>query len=388
MINIKATGVKETEKLVYKTDDCISLSQGMMKVYGIPKAIKAHIQEMLLTEEADYYDNSDYTYKIKSKIADIVARRYETHLSPNQIELSHGCIGGITMSILSVLEAGDEVILPEPAYPLFKNIVKVAKGVPVTVSVLDENGIDWDIAVERIKKAVTSRTKVFLFSNPWNPLGCCIPKKHILDLVEWFSIRNIYIISDEVYEDYVFDKESFQSLVPLMANFSNIIRVTSFSKNFGIGGWRIGYVILPHKLQTTYEIVQHSLLVMPSQLSQIAADYVLDHPEISAHFHKLIYDNLLLSEKYLEPLVQKNYLQYVRPQGSFFLFLKTNEDNTFNRCMQMIPEAKVALIPGDSFGTSGAAYLRLCFARDIEVLEEGLKRFVDYWEKTEKYSTI
>lgn len=384
MPNIKMTGIKEIESLVYTTEGCISLSQGMMKAYGIPKAIKNHIQEMLETDRADYYDHLHFGYHLKMKISEHIEKRYHLRIPAEQVILTHGCIGGISIALLTILEAYQEVIIPEPVYPLYHNIVELAKGVPIHVSCLSADGIDWDLNIERIKNATTSRTKAILFSNPWNPLGCCIPVQSLIQLIKWCEEKDIYLIVDEVYEDYVFDQE-FQSALQFILNSHHVIRVTSFSKNFGIGGWRIGYIIVPQQLIQSYQIAQHSLLVMPSQIGQLAAEYVLDHPEISQFFHRLIYQNLLMCEDLLQPLVEKGYLSYIRPQGSFFLFLKTNEENTSERCIKMIQEAKVALIPGDRFGSSGQSFLRLCFGRDPETLQEGLKRFVDYWLETEEY---
>lgn len=383
MLDVKLTGIKEIERLVYATEGCVSLSLGMMKAYGIPDPIKKHVQEMLATEQTDFYDNILYTLKVRSKISRNLKKRYLVDIPTEQIKLTHGCIGAISMALMTILETNDEVILPGPVYPLFENIIKTAKGIPVEISVFNGNEIDWNLVLERIKNVTTSRTKAILFSNPWNPLGVCVPREQLIELIKWCEVRNIYVIVDEVYEDFVYDEGSFHSVIPLMPYYTNIIRATSFSKNFGIGAWRIGYLVLPPQLQSIFDIVQHSMLVMPSQLGQIAAEYVLDHPEISEYFHDMMYNNLLMCEKSLQPMIDQGIIHYKRPQGTFFLFLRTNEQNTTGRCLDMINYAKVSLVPGDRFGISGDSYMRLCYGRDPETLEEGLKRFVGYWEKSE-----
>lgn len=385
MIQLNVTGIKEIETLAGQTSGCISLSQGVLRAGGIPSEIKSYLQnDILNSDKADYYENPSLAYGLKVKISNLLEKKYSSKIPTDQIMLTHGCIGGISVLLLSLLDVGDEVIIPEPTYPVYQNIVLLAKGKPVFVSCLEENNnekFSWKLEIERIKKAKTSKTKAIIFSNPQNPLGFVVPKEVLEDLVNWCESNGVYLIIDEVYEDYIFEGP-FYSAVSFIPSSKFVIRSSSFSKNFAMSGWRVGYVIIPSHLTNIFSISQHSMLVSTSQLGIAAADFALNHPELLNKFQSLVKSNLEICEELLKPLVDRGLVGYQKPKAGFFLFLGSlNNIDVSKECLNMISKAGVALIPGNRFGASGNNFLRLCFARNREVLVEGVTRFVNYWTK-------
>lgn len=384
MINLAITGIKEIETIANKTEGCISLSQGVLKVGGIPFEIKQYLKDDVLSSyKSDYYENQQSAYELKTKLSCLFDKKYKAKIPTNQIVLTHGCIGGLSVLLLSLLDIGSEVIIPEPTYPVYQNIVTLARGNPVFVSCLEkskDNINSWALNIEKIKSAVTEKTRAIIFSNPWNPLGCIISKEILIELANFCEKKGIYLIVDEVYEDYIFEGEFFSTL-SLIPNSSHVIRSCSFSKNFGMSGWRIGYLVLPTALVDIFSIAQHSLLVAISQLGLHAASFALEHPELLKKFYDIIYKNLYLSEELLKPLVDQNIITYQKPKAGFFLFIQSlKEGNINNECMNMIQKAGVAIIPGNKFGPSGEGCMRLCYAREKEILQEGIVRFVNYWK--------
>ena len=160
-----------------------------------------------------------------------------------------------------------------------------------------------------------------------------------------------------------------------------VISANTFSKNFGMSGWRVGYLVIPERLNKALAGMQDALLNCLNNISQYAAMYALDHQEIVQHFHALVRYNRDLTMRMLSPLVQQGIISVQKPVGGFFAFFKTQEIQATDLCMSIVNNAKVTLVPGSSFGPSGDSFLRLCYARDTEILEEGLNRLVNFLGK-------
>jgi aspartate/methionine/tyrosine aminotransferase len=378
MLNIPLSGIKKIESIAKSSNEYISLSQGALRAGGIPTQIKKHLQEILNTDKTDYYQSAWGILPLREKIADNLNKKYNTNLLRHQIIVSHGCIGALSTLFLTLLEPGDEVILPEPTYPAYEKLALLARSKTIFVSTKNNSSQEhWKLDLEKIKAATTNKTKIIVFSNPWNPLGLIVDKKTIKKLLSWCEKNEIYLIIDEAYKEYAFDP-NYQSTVDLVNNSEYFINVNSFSKNMAMSGWRIGYMVVPEKLNYPAGRMQDALLNCPNVPAQYAALYALDHEEFTQGFHNTIKNNLELTENLLKPLIEKNIFSYQKPQGSFFMFLKTEFEDSENFVMDILKNAKVALIPGKFFGPSGDSFLRLCYARDTEILKEGLIRLNNY----------
>ncbi|MBD3231734.1 aminotransferase class I/II-fold pyridoxal phosphate-dependent enzyme [Candidatus Dependentiae bacterium] len=408
MLNLQLSGIKKIEAIAQSSPEYISLSQGALKLGGIPQKIKNHLQNILTTDKTDYYQSAWGIMELRKKISSTLSNKYKKHIPVNQIIVSHGCIGALATFLFTVLDKDDEIIIPEPTYPAYEKLAHLVRAKPVFVSCktlrdaknfsLSQNINDnqWELNLEKIKQAKTTKTKVIIFSNPWNPLGLIVPEKTILELKNWCEKNKIYLVIDEAYKDYAFNK-NYKSYATLVRDSEYLITTASFSKNMAMSGWRVGYMITPAKLCKNLGTTQDALLNCPNVPAQYAAIYALDHPQLTQSFANTIKNNLDLCEKYLQSLVKQKIISYQKPKGGFFLFLKmnlhqikkqinfknfgmsTNFNDAEDLCMDILSKAKVALIPGKFFGKSGAAYLRLCYARDPEILQEGLRRLVKYF---------
>ena len=381
MQKLTVTGIKEFEALAEKTDDCISLSQGVLRIGGVPAPIKEYLASILTTDKADYYESAYLTSLLQDKLAASLHKRYGAQIPPKQILITHGCIGAIGVVLQTILDAGDEVIMPEPTYPVYQNSIRLAKGNPVFVSskATGTGTLSWDFDIEGIKAATTPKTKAILFSNPVNPLGITIGKDTVTQLHNWCEKRGIYLIVDEVYEDYIFTGD-FYSVTNFMPDSQWVVRTSSFSKSFAMSGWRVGYAVLPKQLMQHCDITQHALMICPNVLAQWAAVYALDHPELQEPFRKTIEINKYLAQTMLAPLADAGKISFAPPTAGFFLFLQTKRDSA-ELAMEILQQAKVALVPGATFGPTGKKFVRLCYARPTAVLRTGLERLVQFWSK-------
>jgi aspartate/methionine/tyrosine aminotransferase len=365
MLSINISQIVTIESEINSNSDCVSLSQGALRIGGIPKEIKEHLKEVLKTDKTDYYQSAWGILPLREKIAKNLSDGINK-ISYKNVLVTHGCTGAIATLLLTLLEKGDEVILPEPTYPAYKNIVGVARANPIYVSSFSKD--KWFFDIEKIKKFKTNKTKMILFSNPCNPTGSIVPKQDLKELVDWCEKNRIYLVVDESYDNYIFDKE-FCSITPFVQNSEFVIRTGSYSKTFSMSGWRIGFMVVPQKLASFMCPTQNALLGCPNVIAQHAVLYSLDHPEVFANFHKIMNRNRDYSV-----LLLKDIFNFISPDAGFYLFLKTDQKDSSDLCKQILKQARVGLIPGIEFGPSCASYIRLCYARKPQVLAEGISR--------------
>ena len=382
MLEIPLSGIKKIEEIAKSSDEYISLSQGSIKLGGIPEQIKRHVQELLNTDTTDYYESSWGIKALREKLATTLSARYAASLTSAQIIPTHGCIGGLSLLFLSLVGPDDDVIIPEPAYPAYALLTKVCRANARFVSCFQHDamtpeGYRWGLDVEKIKAATTAKTKIIIFSNPWNPLGIVVPLSVIIELKNWCEEKGIYLIVDEAYRDYAFTP-TYQSVLSLINQSDRIICANTFSKNMAMSGWRIGYLVVPENLTRVLAGMQDVLLNCLNNTAQYAALFALDHPELTEKFHEQVRRNCDLTMQLLKPLVDKSLFTFTRPEGGFYLFLKTQQPDATDMCMNLLQGPKVTMVPGSALGPSGAPFMRLCFARDQAILNEALGRIKDY----------
>jgi aspartate/methionine/tyrosine aminotransferase len=321
---------------------------------------------------------------LREKIADYLTAVYKVSISPNQLFISHGSMGGLSAIFLSLLNPGDEVIIPTPTYPVYSNAVKLVKAKPVFIDTFflkkqSDGKVVWEFDVSRIREVITSRSRMIIIPNPSNPLGVCFTKEQLQALKDICEEHKMYLVSDEVYENYVFEGQ-FNSVINLMPESKYIFRVGSFSKNFAMSGWRVGFVVVPPDMIETFSAVQSATICCPTVVSQYAALYALDHNELMNDQIKTIKQNLDFVVRSLKPLVDRGILSYAIPQSTFYLFAKTAEQDSEQLVMDILQKVKVALAPGKDFGPGHESCFRLCFARDPQLVQEGITRLLNYFD--------
>ena len=378
MLQLPLSGIKKIESIVNNNKNIISLSQGALKLGGAPTKIKKYLKEILDTDRADYYQSAWGIKELREKLASTINKKYNSRIHSEQIIVTHGCIGALSTLFISLLEPGDEVILPEPTYPAYMTLTQAARCKAVFVSLKTNNS--WKLDLEKIKAAKTEKTKLLIFSNPINPIGIVIDKKTIKELADWCEENKIYLIIDEAYADYCFDKK-FETSVTLVNQYKYLITTFTFSKNMALSGWRVGYMVIPDYLSQILGKTQDALLNCTSVISQYAALFALDHPEITEQFHKQIKENRDMAIEMLKPLSEKQILTFEKPSGGFYLFFKTKAENSSKLCSEILEKSLVSLVPGNTFGPSGKNYLRLCYARDKEIVKKGINRLLDFFLK-------
>lgn len=385
MIKLQTPAFKKIEVQAQATPGCISFSQGALRVGGVPAPIREYAREILKTDKADYYVNGLGIMPLREKIATYLQQKHGVVINPQHVFITHGGVGGLTSIFLTLLEAGDEVILPAPTYPVYQNIIKMSKANPIFVNAAftrDEgNGkSSWVFDFDRVKAAVTSKTKMIVIANPTNPTGMSFGEKDVRNLKDLCEKNKIYFISDEVYENFIFEGD-FYSATPFVQESAYVLRVGSFSKNFSMSGWRVGFVVAPAHMMDTFSAIQSASICCPTAISQHVALYALDHADLMNEQIALVKQLRDVAYQGLLPLVKKGILSVAYPKTGFYLFVKTPEKDCSDMVMDILQKAKVALAPGKDFGPFNTDSFRLCYARDPKLVNEGIARLVKYFEE-------
>ncbi len=380
MIEIPLSGIKKIEEIVNSSNEYVSLSQGSIKIGGIPQQIKDYVQSLMKTDATDYYQSCWGIKPLREKLAEVIARDYDPAITVHNVLPTHGAIGGLSLLYLAILNPGDEVLIPEPSYPAYRILAMAARANTVSVSAFkqaEDGSYSWDLDLESIKKARTEKTKMLILSNPWNPIGVVLPPAKIKELLAWCEANQIFLVIDEAYRDYVFTPD-YQSTLGMVTQSEWLISVSTFSKNMAMSGWRIGFLVIPTHLNKMLAGMQDALLNCLNNTSQYAALFALDHPEFSRKFHEIVLANRDITMQMLKPLVASGVISMTQPDGGFFAFIKTQHDDATDLVMSILNTAKVGLVPGGSFGEAGKPFFRICYARDTHLLQEGLSRLVNF----------
>ena len=381
MLHLNRSALRKLEEIAQKTPGCISFSQGVCKLGGVSQTIKSHVQQVLNTDVADYYQSGIGIIALREKLATTLSARFNTQLWAQNILVSHGSLGCLNTLGTTILDTGDQVLIPAPAYPMYKQLIESMHAEPVFVTtyIWQQQGLSgtWHFDLNALTHAITPKTKIILLSNPSNPTGVVLTKTEVLALKTLCEQRGIYLVLDEIYDDFMFEGEFFSG-TGLVLESEWVMRVGSFSKNYGMSGWRVGYLVAPAALIDLMVPIQEVTLCCPSVIGQHAALYALDHPELVVQTHqKLVSIKNMVCETF-STIAQSGLISFAPPQSGLYVFAKTTCADSTPFVLDLLEKAKVAVVPGNDFGKDSGAFFRLCFAREMDVVQEGMNRLQAY----------
>ncbi|MBU1165095.1 aminotransferase class I/II-fold pyridoxal phosphate-dependent enzyme [Patescibacteria group bacterium] len=375
---IKVSPIKQIELLASKIPGVVSLAQGIPS-FDTPANIKNNVKAALDKGLTPKYTVPPGLPLLREVIERKLAEEGMKYDFETEIIVTCGAIEALTSTFLSVLDEGDEVILPSPSYTTYQEVIKLASGTPVFTWLNEESG--WQFDLEDFRQKISKKTKAVLICNPNNPTGTILSKEQLLTIADLSVEHNFFIILDEVYKDFIYNDIEFFSLATQSKYRKNIIRVFSLSKSYAMTGWRIAF--LHSDKQNTAEIlkVHDSLVTCAPTVSQYGAITALEEGSDSIKQFQVIYQKRLnLICKELDKL--KNIFSYQRPSSAYFVFPKVLMEegiDSWQFCVEILEKAKVALVPGIAFGPSGEGHIRMSFGRDEATIKEAFIRLKKYF---------
>lgn len=389
--NLNLSVIKQMELRAAKYPDMISLAQGVPD-FDTPACIKRRVELALKKGLVAKYSLSPGIPELRELIEINLARENMFYDWENEILVTAGSIEGITATILALTNPGDEIIIPEPTYTSYREVIVLAGCVPVFVPLDESKG--WAFDLEKFKSAITPKTKAIFYCNPNNPTGTIYTKEQLSTLADLAEKNNLYLISDEVYKDFLFkkDQEIF-SLAEIPELRKRVIRLFSFSKSYAMTGWRVGYLHSDKEIVREILKVHDSLVTCAPVISQYAAMGALEMGERDLQeMNKSYRRRRDLICHHLDDLSE--IFSYVRPESAYFVFpkiiaedLKFTKDNnhpessSWGFALTLLDRTQVAVVPGVAFGPNGENHVRMSFGRSEKDIDRSLGRIKKFFGK-------
>ncbi len=378
---------RKSRELREKGIDVITLSIGEPD-FNTPEAVKQAAIEAIRDNQTHYPPvpgNAD----LRKAIADKLLRDNNLTYKPSQIIVSAGAKQSIMNAFFSLLNDGDEVLIPAPYWVSYPEMVKMAGGVPVVIQSSVEQ--DFKIKAEQVEAAITSHTKAFIFSSPCNPSGSVYSRDELQSLAAVLAKHpQVYIFSDEIYEYIQFDGKH-ESIAQVSEVFDQVILINGLSKGFAMTGWRLGYMAAPQFIADACNTIQGQYTSGTCTISQAAAlQAVITPPEQSVELSEMLKNFLERRDLLYDRLVKINGIVPNKPRGAFYLFPDISYyfgkhngtlliNNSYDLCLYLLNEAHVALVSGDAFGCDNC--IRFSYATSSELILKAVDRIEEALSK-------
>ena len=330
-----------------------------------------------LTEGKTKYTPAAGIPELREAISEKLKTQNKVEYEPKQICVTSGAKQACFNAILSVVEEGDEVIIPAPYWVSYPEMVKMAGGVPVIVETKESN--KWKITADEFEEAMSPRTKMIILNTPGNPTGSVYSKSEIEAVVEVASYEDIVILADEIYEHLVYGEEKHVSVASVNEDAYNLtITVNGFSKSHSMTGWRIGYTAAPIALAEALVKIQSHTTSNATTFAQYGALAALKDPKSEEFIDNLRGEYDVRRQFMLARLKAIPNVSVVEPKGAFYFFVNCTELGlkSGNLCDKLLTRYKVAAVPGVAFGHDMG--VRLSYCTTLDVLNEGVTRFEEF----------
>lgn len=317
-----------------------------------------------------HYTPSRGIMELREKIAEEVKSRNSIDATAGNIIVSSAKFS-INMAMMCILEPGDEVLLPQPYYSSYPDIIKISGGKPVPVRT-DEN---FDFDFDEMTKLVGPRTRAIVMSNPTNPTGKVYSEKSMRKLADFMLENDLYLVSDEIYSELIYEGKMF-SPASIGEISDKVITIGGFSKSHAMTGWRIGYMVAPAEIIEASDKIQQQTVTCAPSMSQYAAIEALRDKESPKRMRQEFQRRRDMVAKLLS---ETGKLNFKLPEGTFYFFPSYDSDvPSTDFSENLLNEKQVITTPGIAFGDQGEHHFRISFAASDEVINEGLKRLNEY----------
>jgi aspartate aminotransferase len=290
---------------------------------------------------------------------------------PDEVVVTPGAKPIMFFAIMALINQGDEVVFPNPGFPIYESLINFVNGRPVPLMLREENEFGFDM--DEVERLVSSRTKLFIISSPQNPSGSVIPRSQLERIAELAVEYDFFVLTDEVYREIIYDGDHF-SIAQVPGMRERTIILDGFSKTYAMTGWRLGYGIMPEWLATEVAKLQTNSNSCTASFIQRAGMEALTGPQDQVR--EMREEFLRRRDVIVDGLNAIEGFRCLKPQGAFYVFpsikdlpLNSRELETF-----LLSEAGVATLSGTSFGSFGQGYLRLSYANSIDNIKEALRR--------------
>ncbi len=374
--NYPASGIRKMFELANKYDNVISLTVGE-PAFDTPENIKNAAKQSLDNNNTHYVSNAGIS-ELRKTIAEKYNRLVGDHFTLDNVMVAIGGMEAIFLALLATVNPGDEVLIPDPGYPNYEGQTVILGVKAVKVPVYEKN--NFNIQAVDIEKAITEKTKVLILNSPSNPLGSVLTKDELAEIAEVVKKHDLFVISDEVYEEIIYDGYEHHSISQFPEIRENVLIINSLSKTYAMTGWRLGYVVGSKSIIENMPKLQEGIVSCAPHFVQVAAIEAIMNSSESVEFMRKEYARK--RSIVIEETSKIEGLEYKASSGSFYAFVNIKSFGMTSQefAEKLVVSQQVLVVPGSAFGEMGEGYIRIVFAGSDDDLKEAFKRIQRFVE--------
>ena len=367
---IKPSGIRKFFDIVSEMPDAISLGVGEPDFETPWHIVDEGIYS--LEKGKTYYTSNSGLMELRTEICKWYARKYDVHFDPaKECIITVGGSEGIDLALRALINAGDEVIIPEPSYVSYVPCATLTGAVPVIIDLKNENS--FKLTAAELEEHITDKSKVLILSFPNNPTGAIMTREDLEPIAELAIKHDLYVISDEIYSELTYTEEPHCSIASLPGMEERTIVINGFSKAYAMTGWRLGYAMAPQAIcKQMTKIHQFCIMCAPTTSQYAAIEALRDGDKDIASMRKS-YDE---RRRYLFKRFSDMDMPAFEPLGAFYIFPSIQKFglSSDDFATKLLENQKLAVVPGTAFGDSGEGFIRISYAYSIDQLREAVDR--------------
>ena len=378
VVNTPKSGIRKFFDILENMQDVVALTVGQPDFVTPWHIREAGIES--LEKGKTYYTSNSGTLELRREINNYMTRRFGVSYDPSrEVVVTVGGSEAIDIALRSIIEPGDEVIIPTPCFVCYEPLVRIAGGVPVIIETKFED--KFKLTPDALRAAITDKTKMLVLPYPNNPTGAIMTKEELEEISDVLRGTNIVILSDEIYAEMTYGMKH-TSIASIDGMWERTIICSGFSKSYAMTGWRLGYICAPAPLcEQMLKIHQYAIMCAPTT-SQLAAIEALKNGDDDI---KMMIDEYNRRRRLIYQGLKDIGIESFEPQGAFYIYpyIGSFGLSSDEFCERLLYEYKCAIVPGTAFGKVGEGFARISYAYSTKHITEALER-IEAFVKTLK----
>ncbi len=379
---VKPSGIRKFFDIAVEMDNVISLSIGEPD-FQTPWHIREAGISSLEKGKTWYTPNKGFI-ELRKEICNYYNRRFNvTYDADNEVLVTVGGSEAIDLVLRTLVNEGDEVLIPEPAFVCYTPLTYMAGGKPVAIETKAEN--NFKLTKEELENAITDKTKILVLPYPNNPTGAIMEREDLEAISNVIINNNIIVVSDEIYGELTYGKRNHVSIAEIDGMRERTVVISGFSKAYAMTGWRLGYALGPKDIVSQItKLHQYGIMSSPTT-AQYAAIEALRNGDKDVAGMRSDYD---IRRRLIVGKLNEIGLTCFEPLGAFYTFpcIKSTGLSSDEFATRLVKEKRVAVVPGTAFGESGEGYVRISYAQSLKNIKKALKRIEEFVEELKNES--
>ncbi len=366
--SIEISTIRYFFNAVKEVDGAVSLCIGEPDLFTPIQTCQTAVRS--IKESKTYYTVNAGVLELRKEISNYLLRRFKLKYAPSEIIATVGASQAIDVAMRTLVEPGDEVLIPNPSFVSYGPCAILSGGKPVYVPTYEID--DFVLKPELLKKYITEKSKILVLPYPNNPTGAVISKGQMEEIAKVVKEKDLIVITDEVYCELTYGAPHIP-FATLPGMWERTVTINGLSKSYAMTGWRLGYICAPEVLRNQMLKIHQYNVTCATSITQYAGINALKTGDEDIEYMRDLYDE---RRKYLLSSLEEMGLECFEPKGAFYVFpsIKNTGLTSEKFAERLLYEAKVAVVPGNAFGKDGEGYVRLAYATSMENLKLAVER--------------